>query len=134
MVEWDFNLEKNQFRNETSKQIYGQFFSEIVNELTDSLYALNKVQRPSMDTKMAPSNTTLFRPLHNSIFSAEVKPEENLINLNKLICYLFSSVPLQYLIHVKFIPGNFDLIFNQLLSPILYSQVNYFLKLFRTNI
>lgn len=64
----------------------------------------------------------------NSIFS-EAKPEEKLFVLNKLLCYAFSCVTLEYLVKIEFLPKTLDLIFNQLLSPLIYSQVNYFFNI-----
>ena len=46
-----------------------------------------------------------------------------LLNLNKLICYLFTAVSLSHLIQIDFVPKSFDYLFEQFVSPFIYSQV-----------
>jgi hypothetical protein len=54
----------------------------------------------------------------------DVSPD-NLINLNRLLCYLFSSVSYKYLIEIEFLPNALDFLFNQLLKPTVFSQLMY---------
>jgi hypothetical protein len=124
LMEWDFDLEKNQFRNPAAKQIYGQYFSLIIPQLSESLYTINK-RTSILQNSLTPPTTPAIKI--NSIFSKDTDLIKNdkLFNLNQLVCSLFSAVPFEYLIHVKFLPDTLDLLFDQLLSPLLYAQLMY---------
>ena len=119
MVEYDYDLNNNEFRNEATKLIYEEYFCEILPHLRKSLNV----------SKIEYSNDTNGNPIHsNSIFVPETKPDEKLFVLNKLLCYAFSCVTLEYLVKIEFLPKALDLIFNQLLSPLLYAQVFFLLN------
>jgi hypothetical protein len=99
----------------------GEYFSLLIPQLNESLYAINNKQRPSAVTSLTPPTTPGIP--HSSIFAKEITQNNLLFNLNELICTLFSVVPFHYLIYVKFLPDSLDLLFDQLLSPIIYAKV-----------
>ena len=119
LVELDFNLAENQFRSISTGLVYAEYFTQLMPHLVDSLYAMNNKQQFNNDQ----NQKDVKNP--NSIFhiQQDTKYDAGVYKLNKLICFLISSVSFDHLIAVRFFPDSLDLLFNQLLSPLLYAQV-----------
>jgi hypothetical protein len=97
---------------------YRNFFVAIVPELKSIL--IKTVVVPNLDTQNSESSTNWSM----SSSSLNITDPKVLINLNKLICYLFTAVPLEQLIRIELVPKIFDYLFDQLVSPFILSQVN----------
>lgn len=119
LVELDFNLAENQFRGTSTGLVYAEYFTQLMPHLVDSLYAMNNKQQSNKNNDQKDANNP------NSIFyvQQDTKYDAGIFKLSKLICLLISSVSFEHLIAVGFLPDSLDLLFNQLLSPLLYAQV-----------
>ena len=96
---------------------YRNFFIAIVPELKSNL--IQTLIIPNLETQKSETSTNWSI----SSSSLNIIDPKDLTTLNKLICYLFTAVSLEQLVRIELVPKIFDYLFDQLVSPLILSQV-----------